>query len=385
MDSPLREVVSVDPGSRHTNVYTTNPEPADEAEVETAPLNTSMFSRRSSVEPSTDVSADMDFKEILEDHVEKKVVVSVRQHSEESAFSEAAHLAPVAIEALLPADLGFGSNGEELGDMRSALDRLVRDVAGSGSGVHKPQPPSNLPFLPGNIKVEAMAEGIQAGIFQVPPTPVDEVYDDTDEGGEDDDIDGNHEDGEDEHATQPLASGPTEMRLEISHDPTPLLGTGFGDFSASFGEGEGFVSFEQRQTPPPPPPPKIGIREREEMIKARRREIRRLEEEQDTRFASKAPALAPESSRPRRRRSRSTGDATETSPRKQPTTKGALGMDGLENEDDPLSESINRELQKLEAPKRPVSASYPSERCHELLMRFHENNSKSTTSGSVKQ
>ena len=40
------------------------------------------------------------------------------------------------------------------------------------------------------------------------------------------------------------APGPTtgssigEMRLEVLHDPMPLLGTGFGDFSAHFGEGK---------------------------------------------------------------------------------------------------------------------------------------------------
>jgi hypothetical protein len=61
----------------------------------------------------------------------KAVVISMRQHSEDSAFSETARHTPVTIRALVPVDLGFGSNGEELGDMRSALDRLVRDVAGS--------------------------------------------------------------------------------------------------------------------------------------------------------------------------------------------------------------------------------------------------------------
>ena len=320
--------------------------------METAPLNTSMFSRKSSVEPSTDLSTDVDLRELAEEHAEE-VVASMRQHSEESTLSETPRHDPLTIESLLPTDLGFGSNGGELGDMRSALDRLVRDVVESGSGVHKPQASQKLPFVPGNIKIEAVTEGIQAGTFQIPPTPVDDVYDGTDGGEQDEDMD--------EPAPRPPSTGPLtdEMRLEVSHDPTPLLGTGFGDFSASFGEGDGSVISEHQQTPPPPPPPppKIGIKEREEMIKARRREIRRLEEEEEVRYAPKATTLTPGGGRPSRRRSKSTGDAAEISSGKQRTTKDALGMDDLENGDDPLSESINRELQKLEMPKRAVSPS----------------------------
>lgn len=348
-DSPLHEVVASDAGSRHTNVYAINPEPVGDTEAETSPLNTSMFSRRSSVEPSTDVSTDLDLKEVTEGHVEKKVVASARRHSDESILSETPRHTPVVIEAVLPTELGFGSNGEELGDMRSALDRLVRDVAGSGSRAHKPQASSNLPFVHGNIKVEAITEGIQAGTFEIPLTPVDDVYDGTDEVGEGDDM------GEPTPPPPVSGSSTDGIKLEISHDPTPLLGTGFSDFSASFGEGEGSASFEHHRTPPPPPPPVIGIKEREEMIKAKRREIRRLEEEQEMRYTPKATSLTSGGGTSSRRRSRSTGDAGETSLGKQSTAKDALGMDDLENGDDLLSESINRELQKLEIPKRPVS------------------------------
>jgi hypothetical protein len=303
-----------------------------------------MFSRRSSAEPSTDLSIDVDLQELSEEHVEQKVVDAVRQHSEESA-----HHTPVLIKPLLPADLGFGSNGEDFGDMRSALDRLVRDYVGSGSGVHQSQPSNKSSFVPANIKVEAVTEGVQAGTFQIPPTPVDDVYDDTDDDEEDD---------RDEPEAHPSAPDPPmgEMKREVTHDPTPLLGTGFGDFSASFGEGEGSTNSEHQQTPPPPPP-KIGIKEREEIIKAKRREIRRLEDEQVMRYAPKATTLAPGGGRPSRRRSRSAGEAGEISSAKYLAAKGVLGMGNLENGDDPLSESINRELQKLEVPKRPVSPS----------------------------
>ena len=343
-DSPLREIVASDAGSRHTNVYTIGPESTEEVEAETAPLNTNMFSRKSSVEPSTDLSTDMDLREVIEEHMEKKVFASMKQRSAESPFSGTPRHDLAAVEDLVPADLGFGSNGGELGDMRSALDRLVRDVAESSSRVHSPQASSKLPFVPGSVKIEAMTEGIQAGMFQIPPTPVDAVRDDANE-GEDEDLD------KPAPAPPPNGSSTNEMRLEISHDPTPLLGTGFGDFSASFGEGEGSVSPEHQQTPPPPPPPKVGIREREEMIKAKRREIRRLEEEQEIRYAP--PTLG--GGRPSRRRSKSAGDAVEIPSGKPRTAKDALGMDDLDNGDDPLSESINRELQKLEMPRKPVS------------------------------
>lgn len=365
MDSPLREVVSSDIGSRHTNVYTIDPEPSEGPKIETVPFNTRMFPQRSSAEPSTNVSTDVDFREeVAEELAEEIAVVSARQNLEEIAFSETARRTSVAIEALHPADLGFGSNGEELADMRSALDRLVRDVASSGSEVHKPQASSNSSFVPESIKVEAVTEGIQAGTFQIPSTPVDDVYDDADEGEEDEDLD--------EPAPPSPIAGPSigQMKLEISHDPTPLLGTGFGDFSASFGEGEGSVSSEHRETPPPPPPLKIGIKEREEIIKAKRREIRRLEEEEQMRYAPKVTPLTPGGDRSSRRRSRSTGDAAETPSRQQLSEKGALGMDNLENGDDPLSESINRELQKLEMPKKqPVCPFHLKERGRELFIR----------------
>ena len=360
-DSPLREATAPYVGSRHTNVYTIDPEPSEEIGGEAAPLNASMFSRKSSVEPSTDFSTDVDLEDVAEEHVEKRVVVSMRRHSEEVAFSETTRHTPAAIEGLLPAELGFGPKGEELGDMRSALDRLVRDVAESGSGVHKHRIPSEPPFVPGNLKVEAMAEGIQAGTFQVPPTQPDEVSDGTDEGEEDEGM------GMGGAAPQPqVVNGPTtdDLRLEVSHDHAPLLGTGFGDFSTSFGEGDGSVSSARQQTPPPPPPPKIGIKEREETIKAKRREIRHLEEEEEMRFAPKPTRLTPGSGRPSRRRSRSAGDAAGISLGNGHVAKDALGMGDLENEDDPLSESINRELQKLEIPKRPVSPSHTPQQGH---------------------
>ena len=360
MDSPLREVASPYVGSRHTNVYTIDPEPPEEIGEEAAPLNTSMFSRKSSVEPSTDFSTDVDLEDVAEEHVEKKVVISMRQHSEEAGFLETPRHTPVAIEGLLPAELGFGPKGEELGDMRSALDRLVRDVAESGSGVHKPRTPSELPFVPGNLRVEAMTEGIQAGTFQIPPTQPDEMSDGIDEGEGDENMGG--------AAPRPqVVTGPStdELRLEVLHDHAPLLGTGFGDFSTSFGDGS--VSSACQQTPPPPPPPKIGIKEREEMIKTKRREIRNLEEEEEMRFAPKPTRLTPGSGRPSRRRSRSAGDAAGISLANQHAAEDALGMGDLENEDDPLSESINRELQKLEIPKRPVSPSHTPEQGHGLL------------------
>ena len=39
-----------------------------------------------------------------------------------------------------------------------------------------------------------------------------------------------------------------EMGLEVLRDPTPLLGTGFGNFPASFGEGDGWEPIEPLPT-----------------------------------------------------------------------------------------------------------------------------------------
>ncbi|CDO76943.1 hypothetical protein BN946_scf184709.g5 [Trametes cinnabarina] len=120
-----------------------------------------------------------------------------------------------------------------------------------------------------------------------------------------------------------------------------------------------------------------AIRAREELIKAKKREARRLEDDSDddvplgrriparaTTTETDTPGMlhpnAAGSGRPTRRRSMSTGDAEEILNRSPGASRraaalqrdGLLDITALRGGEDPLADSINRELKKLEAPKR---------------------------------
>ncbi|KAF9039525.1 hypothetical protein BDZ89DRAFT_1060966 [Hymenopellis radicata] len=111
-------------------------------------------------------------------------------------------------------------------------------------------------------------------------------------------------------------------------------------------------------TIPPPVPPKDNIRNREALILEKRREMRRLEEEDEAAFYGRPPPraehLAVSSGRPSRRRSRSTGDVDDVRVgTKRYTTGGLLDIGPLSpQDDDPLGDSIEKELRKLEAPQK---------------------------------
>ncbi|KAK0461050.1 uncharacterized protein EV420DRAFT_1668224 [Desarmillaria tabescens] len=108
--------------------------------------------------------------------------------------------------------------------------------------------------------------------------------------------------------------------------------------------------------PPPPLPPKDNIRSREAMILEKRREMRRLEEEEEEEFLSRTARrdehLTVTTGRPSRRRSRSTGDVEGI---RGNTRRGADGklLDVVSPTiDDPLADSIEKELKKLEGPSK---------------------------------
>jgi hypothetical protein len=105
--------------------------------------------------------------------------------------------------------------------------------------------------------------------------------------------------------------------------------------------------------PPPPVPAKDNIRQREQIILEKRREARRLEEEDMDAFDSnRGHQKLLGVGRPSRRRSMSTGDAETMS--SGPKKRGDILLEkvGL---DDPLGDSIERELRKLvEPPKKSV-------------------------------
>jgi len=103
--------------------------------------------------------------------------------------------------------------------------------------------------------------------------------------------------------------------------------------------------------PPPPVPPKDNIRQREQIILEKRREARRLEEEDMDMNRSHQQHLGV--GRPSRRRSMSTGDAETMGGGAKKRGDILLEKVGLY---DPLGDSIERELQKLvEPPKKSVS------------------------------
>lgn len=113
---------------------------------------------------------------------------------------------------------------------------------------------------------------------------------------------------------------------------------------------------------PPDPPPKDAIRAREELIKAKKRDARRKDELASLGYSTPSAVQTKNAGRPNRRRSMSTGDAEDLltrTPAAQRRTaalrsEGLLDVLPIEQEDDPLTDSIQRELLKLEGPARSV-------------------------------
>jgi hypothetical protein len=295
------------------------------------PLDDSMFSRKSSIEglqTSTDISIEVDLKDAI---IETKSVVSMKREGDGMhalghgrPSHQRAHTTIGAFEGLkfeLVSDASFGGvEMDNLGDMRSALDRLVQDVADSGS---KPRVGSGL-------RIEAVVtEGVKAGTFMPPPpeTPVDE-----------------------EMVTEKTTLG--------RHD-SELLGTGFADFSPDRDLSRSTSGASTATGPPPPPPPKDAIKTRERLILEKRRELKRQEEEEDMGIV--IPARFG-NGRPTRRRSLSTGDAEDVSKRAAATKRraaaesedGVLDVKSFVTEEAPLSDSIERELRKLEGSNKTV-------------------------------
>ena len=104
--------------------------------------------------------------------------------------------------------------------------------------------------------------------------------------------------------------------------------------------------------PPPPVPAKDNIRQREQIILEKRREARRLEEDMDAFDSTRTHQKRLGVGRPSRRRSMSTGDAETMGGGAKKRGDILLEKVGL---DDPLGDSIERELRKLvEPPKKSV-------------------------------
>ncbi|KAJ7287283.1 hypothetical protein C8J57DRAFT_1283412 [Mycena rebaudengoi] len=188
---------------------------------------------------------------------------------------------------------GAGEHMEVDMDMRSALDRLMDDVAGRGSG-----------------------SGSGSG-------PGDESMMTEEAGGG--------------------GRGGSARRGWWKGDSALMLGGAVVSRSVSVASSSSLLSL-----PPPPVPPKDNIRSREQMIIEKRREMRRYDEEGYD-YMPPEPAvqrnLSVGKGRPSARRSMSTGDAEELA---RLRGKGLLDVGG----GDMLGDSIEKELSKLEGPHK---------------------------------
>jgi hypothetical protein len=240
----------------------------------------------------------------------------------------------VAAEATGADEVGF----VQLGDMKSALDRLMADVAGEARAS-----PDGQGVL--GLKIEAVTEGIKAGCYSLPDTldvEMPEAGPSKHDGIED------PEDGGEESV---------QMHIELpSMGPETLLSTSF--------LSPGGSNHVARPTSPRPPIVKDAIKTREELIKAKKREARRRDEDMNV-DEDEVPAgkdyFTPRRPAPIRRRSLSTGDAEDLGRaavrrRANFSDGGLLDVVTIEDgEDYPLADSIDRELNKLDGPSRTVS------------------------------
>ncbi|KAI0343370.1 hypothetical protein BDW22DRAFT_1355780 [Trametopsis cervina] len=238
------------------------------------------------------------------------------------------------------------SNGpmSNLSDMKSALDRLMADVAGEATLA-----PDGKGVI--GLKVEAVTEGIQAGRFTV-PTPIDGAEEQSDADVSMDVDESHRRSGEMEDVIEETET------YQPAERPESLLQANF-------------LSPDTTGNPPnrstsPVPSTKEAIRAREELIKAMKQRRRAEEEDEDeqemdadTSVEYFKPPIRMSIKRPNRRRSRSTGDAGDQFTRHglrkradtlQTDSRGLL--DSLDIEDDQLADSIDRELRKLEGPNR---------------------------------
>ncbi|KAI6029361.1 hypothetical protein BKA83DRAFT_679982 [Pisolithus microcarpus] len=215
--------------------------------------------------------------------------------------------------------LGFGARDSmgsvQLGEMRSALDRLmdnVKESSGSASGTHS------------QVRVEPAPWNVKAGQFN-------SVADTS--GGFGDESMRTETDMSlcvDESREEVYVHPPRAAPIPMEHAATDsVIHT---------------LRSPSRADEPSLSLTKDAIRAREELILEKRREARKREEQESMGYYTPPrPASRPPSvGRPSRRRSRSTGDA------------GALAQDdilldvGISDSEDHLADSISRELRKLE-------------------------------------
>lgn len=223
--------------------------------------------------------------------------------------------------------------GEVDVDMRSALDRLMDDVAGAGEEAKGM-----------GMRVEAVTEGVKAGRFDVDDSLRTET------------------DADDSRDSDQALGRRMDVGVDVGMGRPPILPRAATDpdiFSASTSRS---VS---GSTIPPPPPPKDARKSRDELIIEKRREARRKEEDESLGYYTPPRPSDRVLSQQNRRRSRSTGDMEELA------RKGAGGMLDVggvgigekkrgEEDDLGLGDSIQRELRKLGGGRSVSFLSSPS-------------------------
>ena len=195
-------------------------------------------------------------------------------------------------------------------DMKSALDRLMEDVAGAGT--------------------------------QAEESMMTDEYDESFDRSQ----------SQDDHAAPFSGSERPKVMKRAATDSVLLQANEAGGVVSRSVSGSSTITL-----PPPPVPPKDNIRTREQIILEKRREARRLEEEDEEMYMPRGKTQKHLGvGRPSRRRSMSTGDAEVLGGGAKKRGDVLLDVTPSPAEDGPLADSIERELQKLVAPpKKSVS------------------------------
>ncbi|KAF8070437.1 hypothetical protein FPV67DRAFT_1487386 [Lyophyllum atratum] len=171
-----------------------------------------------------------------------------------------------------------------------------------------------------------------------------------------------------EVSSSPTSSSGPRLMERAATDSTLLHNSGFVSRN---------VSVASSSTIPPPLPPKDNIRSREQMILEKRREARLMEEDESLGYYT-TPKLGARgkaggqallgAGRPSRRRSMSTGDAEVLgggAKKRGDVMLDLVGVGESETQGDQLGDSIEKELKKLvDAP--------PENKTHKYLVREHE-------------
>ncbi|KAF8137699.1 hypothetical protein EV363DRAFT_1537055 [Boletus edulis] len=212
----------------------------------------------------------------------------------------------------------------QLGEMRSALDRLMDDVKGSSG------PSTKKPNARSQVRTELVTEGIKTG--QSSANPSSDTGDDSMQTEIDMDL------SMDDFRSAPISQPSRPLPLPIQHAATDSV----------VYTGPSFRSPVEEQAAPALPT-KDAIRAREQLILEKRRQARRRDQEESVVYYTppRPTSMPPSADRPSRRRTRSTGDAGAL-------MKSDLLLDiGISDTEEELSaDSISKELRRLDPEHR---------------------------------